>query len=119
MNTKHAELPGLHGIRIRFLALLEDRQTNIAQHALAAWESDNAADQCANLEVAQHVLHQIAGSAGSLGFVELGQAAGACEGSIVDFIQSAQGGNHDQLPEILQALDTFVSQSQALLTQAG
>jgi HPt (histidine-containing phosphotransfer) domain-containing protein len=61
-------LPGLDRVRDRFLTMLEDRKTNIASHAIAAWEADCVEDICAHLAAAQSILHQIAGSAGSLGF---------------------------------------------------
>lgn len=112
------ELPGLNGIRSRFLSLLAERQAYIAKHTVAAWESDNAADQCANLEAAQNVLHQLSGSAGSLGFNDLGQAARRCEEAIIDHTMRHHGTYH-QLPEsFLEMLDEFVSLSQAHLSYA-
>jgi HPt (histidine-containing phosphotransfer) domain-containing protein len=118
MNDLPVEFPGLDRIRVRFLSLLEERQIQIAQSALAALESDSAAGQCLNLEVAQAVLHQISGTAGSLGYAELGQAARECEGAIINYIESTQNRHFDLPYSILEDLDAFLSKSQALLAQA-
>ncbi len=118
MNDMSTVLPGLDGIRARFLTLLQERQALIAQHAVAAWESDTPAGQCANLDAAQAVLHQIAGTAGSLGFHALGDTARACEGAMIDHVENAQNQYLDLPAAIVENLDAFLSESQTLLAQA-
>ena len=70
-----AELPGIERIRKRFVEMLDERQTLIATHGLAAWDGTTVDEIKGNLASAQAILHQIAGSAGSLGFEELGRLA--------------------------------------------
>ena len=67
-----SELPGLDRVRNRFLEMLVPRQEQIAAHAVAAWDGETVEEITGNLASAQAILHQIAGTAGSLGFVDLG-----------------------------------------------
>lgn len=117
MNDMPSELLGLDRIRARFLSMLAERQIHIAHHALAAWESDTAEAQRVNLQEAQHVLHQIAGSAGSLGFDALGQAARECEGAIINHVETIVSDDCELPHTILEQLDTFVSMSQDLISK--
>ncbi len=72
---------GLAPIRDRFLLLLSERQDSIQQNLELAIQSDDLADQyLAHIEV---TLHKIAGSAGTLGFSELGDRAKATEANII------------------------------------
>ena len=81
-----AELPGIERIRKRFVEMLDERQTLIATHGLAAWDGTTVDEIKGNLASAQAILHQIAGSAGSLGFEELGRLARQCETQIVEHL---------------------------------
>lgn len=110
------ELPGLERIRVKFLDMLEDRQASIAQHALRAWESDDKASRNNNLLSAQNILHQIAGTAGSLGFGPLGEAARACEHQIIDHIEAAVAPRQS-LVDVMLSMDYFVSISRTLLNE--
>lgn len=109
-------LPGIERIKIRFLSLLVERQTAIAHHALGAWESDDVAARLTHLTEAQSLLHQIAGSAGSLGFGPLGQDARECEHEIIECI--ANNAYQSQLDaKIISNLDMFVSKTRSLLSE--
>lgn len=110
-------LPGIERIKIRFLALLEERQSVIALQALAAWESRDPNAIRQHLEVAQSTLHQIAGSAGSLGFDPLGQAARGCENDIIAHLEGPNQNRSTFAVEIMGSMDSFVSLSQSLLDQ--
>ncbi len=112
-------LPGLEGIKIRFLVLLDERQGVIAHHALAAWESTDPSEVRHHLGTAQSTLHQIAGSAGSLGFNALGEAARDCENEIISHLEGPSGNNAIFSAEIMAKMDAFVSLSQALLAKAA
>ena len=68
MNALALELPGLDRIRFRFLDLLTERKVLVAQHALAAWDGETADDINENLEAACSILHQISGTAGTVGY---------------------------------------------------
>ena len=72
---------GLAPIRDRFLLLLSERQDSIQQNLELAIQSDDLADQY--LAHIESTLHTIAGSAGTLGFSELGDRAKATETHII------------------------------------
>lgn len=108
-------LPGLTRIKARFMLLLADRQYEISRHALAAWDARDGRERNDELAAAQHILHLIAGSAGSLGFGDLGQAARACEQSILDYIGAQDAASAEALYEILSELDAVVSMVQSLI----
>jgi hypothetical protein len=110
-------LPGIERIKIRFLSLLVERQGVIAHHALAAWSSEDPADRQSHLIAAQNVLHQIAGTAGSLGFGSLGQAARDCENDIIVHLTDNDEVTINLPIEIVSGLDNFVSMSQSLLSE--
>jgi chemotaxis protein histidine kinase CheA len=112
-------LPGLEKIKIRFLALLNERQSEIAFHVLAAWESRDANEASHHLEAAQSTLHQISGSAGSLGFDALGDAARRCENEIIAFVEAPRENTQPISPGIMTGIDAFVLMSQSLLTADG
>lgn len=108
-------MPGLERVRSRFLLLLETRQAEIADHALTAWDSMDTVKVHRHLEAAQNILHQIAGTAGSLGFGSLGHIARECEYAIIAHLENENG---PELPEhVMAQMDYMVSQSQALLSE--
>jgi len=109
MTKIMAELPGIDRIRKRFVEMLADRQTQIASHGLAAWDGKTVDEINSNLAGAQAILHQIAGSAGSLGFEELGQAARDCEVRIVDHLAGPDADLAICPIELISALDSFVA----------
>lgn len=119
MTDLLSELPGLESIRARFVSLLEDRQIHIAEHALAAWDSENSEQQANHLKEAQNVLHQISGTAGSLGFDTLGHAARACEGSIISYLEVADPEKATLPHALLAEIDAFVALSQSLLSKSS
>tara|TARA_R110002049_G_scaffold44333_6_gene130163 strand:- start:21207 stop:21566 length:360 start_codon:yes stop_codon:yes gene_type:complete len=110
MKDMVAELPGLDRIRKRFIEMLGERQAQIANHGLAAWDGVTLEDINGNLAAAQAILHQIAGSAGSLGFHELGQAARACEAEILEHLDGPDADLAICPGEMIFHLDSFVAQ---------
>jgi HPt (histidine-containing phosphotransfer) domain-containing protein len=114
MSALAVEMPGLDRIRDRFVDLLEDRKVLIAQHALAAWDSETAEDINANLEDARCILHQIAGTAGTVGFPQLGATAQQCEVQIIEHLE----GDYADLAicpgGIIWCIDAFVEACGAL-----
>lgn len=117
MSNMIEALPGIERIKTRFLDLLEERQSIIASHALAAWDSQDTKDMHSHLTAAQSALHQIAGSAGSLGFAPLGQAARECENEIIVHLENQDNNGRMISSEVMSRLDTFVSMSQTLLAK--
>lgn len=113
------ELPGLERVRTRFLSMLADRQEMIASHALAAWEEDTLDGINGNLAAAQSILHQIAGTAGSLGFPELGQSARDCENEIIEHLEGPDADLAICPGEIIHHIDVFVTDCRALLARVG
>ncbi|MGC1504475.1 MAG: Hpt domain-containing protein [Sulfitobacter sp.] len=111
MTDTAEKLPGIERIQQRFLSLLEERQTNIAHHVLAAWDGTDLSETANHLEAAQGILHQISGSAGSLGFHDLGQAARDGENAIIAHLADASS----ELIEVMKLIENFVGLGQALL----
>lgn len=117
MKNMAEALSGIEKIKIRFLDLLEERQGVIAHHALVAWENTDPKVVRSHLEAAQSTLHQIAGSAGSLGFDSLGLVARDCENEIVIHLEGPNGNRAPFPVEIIGRIDAFVSMSQFLLAK--
>jgi len=114
-----ATLPGLERIKDNFLSLLVERQAEIAENALAAWESTDADGQALKLKTVQNLLHQITGSAGTLGFGELGSVAQKAEGAIIAYLEGNDRSNAAIPHTLLAEIDGFVSVSQSLLLENG
>jgi hypothetical protein len=112
------QMPGLDRIRLRFVELLHDRKAEIAHYALAAWDGETAEDINQNLENARGILHQISGTAGTVGYPELGQTAQQCEAQIIAHLE----GDYADLAicpgDIIWFIDTFVEACTNLTDQA-
>ena len=108
--NRHARISnGLGRIRVHFLEKLPERRRLILQHALAAAEAQTTDAQMTELMAARGVLHQIAGTAGTLGFVQLGAAARAIEVRIDNF-----DPNEDTTP-LLEELLGFADDCETIL----
>jgi len=108
MNALALEMPGLDRIRDRFVDLLADRKVSIAQHALAAWDAETAEEININLENARNILHQIAGTAGTVGFPQLGETAHQCETQIIAHLEGPYADLAICPGGIIWFIDTFV-----------
>ncbi|MDF1726477.1 MAG: Hpt domain-containing protein [Sulfitobacter sp.] len=113
-----SELPGIARVRARFLDMLAPRQEKIAAHAVAAWDGQSHEDIAGNLVAAQSILHQIAGTAGSLGYAELGKKAQACERSIIDHLNSVEEEMRECPGNLIQAIDQFIQDCRQIITQS-
>ncbi len=119
MNDLSGVLPGLARIQGRFVSMLEDRHSSVAAHALAAWEAGPSEEARAELSAAQHILHQITGTAGSLGFADLGDIAHRCEQHIIAFTEGTGALNAPVNDELMQLLDQFVEMSRMIIDNHG
>jgi hypothetical protein len=112
------ELPDLDRVRLRFLGLLGVRASEIAHHALAAWDGESVDDINTNLVSARGILHKIAGTAGTVGYRELGITAQHCEAQITAHLE----GDYADLAvcpgEIIWFIDTFVEACDAVRNTA-
>ncbi|UOA29066.1 hypothetical protein DSM107133_03825 (plasmid) [Pseudosulfitobacter sp. DSM 107133] len=106
---------GLEKIRERFLDLLVTRQQSIAHHAVLAYESLSLEEVNGNLAAARDILHQIAGTAGSLGFDDLGIAARTCENDIISHLNGPDNDLALCPDALLVQIDEFVEQCKGLL----
>ncbi len=108
MSALALEMPDIDLIRHGFLDLLPERKVAIAQHALAAWDGETAEVINENLEQARSILHQIADTADTVGYAELGNTAQHCESQITAHLK----GQYVDLAvcpgEIIWFIDTFV-----------
>lgn len=102
------QLPGMARVRARFIEMLIPRHDQIAENALAAWDGESVDEITGNLSSAQRVLHQIAGTAGSLGFPELGAKASACENEIIAHLQGPDADLAICPFEVIQNIDLFL-----------
>ncbi|KZY05970.1 MULTISPECIES: Hpt domain-containing protein [unclassified Sulfitobacter] len=112
-------LPGLERIRARFVEMLSDRQARIAQHTLDAWNGGTPEQINENLAAAQAILHQIAGSAGSIGFAELGSTARACEAQIIEHLRDMENGITACPGDLVFHIDSFVRNCAELISDAA
>lgn len=117
MIAKPLEFAGLAQVRDRFVDLLQERQTEIATHALGAWDGETAEVINSNLAAAQVNLHRIAGTAGSLGFPELGETAAKCETDIIAHLE----GPMSEVPicpkSLVVSFGSFLAQCEDVLRQ--
>ena len=111
-------LPGMERVKSRFLEILHDRQKSIATHAIGAWEGETSDDINEHLSSAQKILHQISGTAGSLGFATLGDAASFCENAILVHLASPAAQEATCPGDLIVQLDQFVVDCCALLETA-
>lgn len=118
MSALAHQMPGMDRIRARFIELLEDRKSNIAQHALAAWDGESVDVINSNLELARNILHQIAGTAGTVGHPDLGTIAQQCEAQIIAHLEGPYADLAICPGEIIWRIDTFVEACDALASQA-
>lgn len=121
MSDMMRNFPGLEPIRQRFRATLPERQSDVAHHALEAWnasqEGGAAKTVAAHLEEVRNRLHTIAGSAGSLGFGELGEAAFHGEAEIISYLER-EDGTPSQVPaDVIYAIDSFIERCSAAIDQ--
>ena len=112
-------LPGIERVRGRFLEMLRDRKERIATYILAAWEAETLEDINGNLFKTQAILHQIAGTAGTLGFKEMGHQARTCENNIIAHLDGPNAIVAICPGQLIEAVDTFVLSCDAVLDGAS
>ncbi len=117
MIQQRLDLPGIDKIRARFLEMLKDRQCMIAENALIAWESDKLDEINGSLANARTILHQIAGTAGSLGFDALGAEARACEAAIDGHLNGPDADLAICPSDLIFGMDDFVQSCGDLIDQ--
>lgn len=109
------EMPGLARVRQHFIDVLQTRQEQIATYAIDAWDGKTAQDIQANLSAAKAILHQIAGSAGSLGFVQLGDKARSCEEAIITYLEGPDADFPVCPSTLIEGMDEFLGQCREIL----
>jgi hypothetical protein len=82
---------GLSRIRNQFLARLFDRRKQILWNTLKAGEASDPAEAHKHLTAVRDILHQIAGTAATLGFAEFGSSARQIENDIDVFLLGSEG----------------------------
>ena len=118
MTAIAQQLPGLDRIRDRFVDLLEDRKSSIAQHVLTAWDGETTDEINGNLVSARNILHQIAGTAGTVGFHDLGTTAHQCEAQIIAHLEGPYADLAICPGEIIWRIDTFVEACATIIPSA-
>lgn len=115
MMHQKMEVPGLDRTRTRFFHMLQNRQAALANHALIAWESDKLHEINGNLARARNLLGHIAGTAGSLGFHDLGKHARIVETAIDDHLSGVDADLAICPAALIIHLDHFVQHCQTLI----
>ena len=95
--------------------MLEERQSAIAGHALAAWDGETLEAINGNLASAQAVLHQISGTAGSLGFPALGKNARYVEMEIIAHLEGPDADLAICPGELIYHIDRFVTECREVI----
>jgi HPt (histidine-containing phosphotransfer) domain-containing protein len=96
-------------IRARFVLLLQERQSTIQQKLDIAFEDPKQAEPA--LSDIEAVLHKIAGTAGTLGFDELGEKARQTEYLIIGL----NGEQGDRRRDVYLEIITFLEYSIAFV----
>ncbi|MFX0546387.1 Hpt domain-containing protein [Roseovarius sp. S1116L3] len=109
MRELATELPGFAALRAKFLAMLQERQGDVASLALDAWNTRSGAEKVEKLGEAARLLHKTSGSAGSFGFPEVSEAAASCEALICVHLEDPDVLQTPCPAEIISAADDFVS----------
>ena len=117
MIQEKQALPGIDRIQTRFLDMLKDRQADIATHALGAWESDTVEAINESLTEARNILRQIAGTAGSTSFDDLGATARDCASKINTHLTGPDADLALCPGELVLYMDQFVQSCGALIEQ--
>ena len=112
MNIDILSLPGVAAIRENFIIQLEER---LARFETLCYVSMSDQDYAVALDEACAILHNLSGTAGTLGFPELGDKARLCEAAIL----SHQAGNGPSRQELLVSLAEFAEMADDLLEQHG
>ena len=107
--------PGLEALRSQFASSLDTRISDIDRHRRAASTASSASERCRALESACSVLHQIAGTAGVLGFDAVGQAARACENALIAYLDGPDAASATCPTVTLQDLERFVLETRETL----
>ena len=82
---------GLSRIRNQFLARLFDRRQQILWNTLKAEKASDPVESHKHLTAVRDILHQIVGTAATLGFAEFGFSARQIENDIDVFLEGSEG----------------------------
>lgn len=90
-------------VRDRFLSVLPERESSISS-LLNEVERGGVCADC--VDQAKFALHKIAGTAGTLGYGDLGRAAAACEGELAVYCGTSEGSSElaDKLRVVLDLI---------------
>ncbi len=108
------QIPQLVQQRLSFVASLSVRASEVAQHALSAWDSWSVEEINSSLELARDILNQTSRTAISIGYEDLGVTAHHCAAQIIAHLE----GDYADLAvcpgEIIWFVDTFVEACDAI-----
>ena len=104
---------GLARIRQQFVSRLTERRARMLKHILDAANDADEATRHAHLAAARYVIHQIAGTAGTLGFVKLGVDARRLE-NMIDTNLDGEMSN-----DLLEVVLAFSDDCEAIVGSAG
>ena len=104
---------GLYRIRAQFLQKLMERRENLLSSALEASEAEDPHDIALHLNAVKDILHQIAGTAGTLGFIDFGLEARRIENNIIEMLRDTD--DHVVSPELIHDLIAFAQTAEEIM----
>lgn len=108
MKATDSTLPGLERIRAHFLERLATSYQELSTCVIDALNTANPDSAGRSLTKASTILHKISGSAGSLGFEELGDAARRCEASVLGYLDTSTRHDKKRLEDVAFNISDFV-----------
>lgn len=106
---------GLHRIRSQFLVRLTERRGKILFSTLEASSALEAREVAAHLNIVRDILHQIAGSAGILGFADFGLEARRIENDIGTVLEHPERAIVSS--ELIEDLIAFTKTADVMILQ--
>ena len=99
---------GLNRIRNQFLARLFDRRQQILWYTRKAGEANTPKESQKHLAEVRNILHQIAGTAGTLGFADFGSTARQIENDIDVYLSESPAvhASSDMLDDLISFSET-------------
>lgn len=119
MTALACQMPNPELEPARFVDLLEDSQTAVALHVLAAWDGETTDGINAHLAEARGVLHEIVIAAGTVGCAEVRAKAQLCVAQITAHLEGPYADLAICPGEILWCADTFVEACASVVPEQG
>ncbi len=111
MNLSSADIlqKQMETMRHRFITVLDEHLDKLDIYREQIKEDAKSEDAFAQV---QFIAHKVAGTASTLGFIEIGRDASRAENKTIEYVKS--GFNSDTLDSTLEIIDEFIEQASNL-----